>query len=214
LGLHYFGIRPRKTGSGASPLHPSYGKPISRVTSMDRTESTVRKMLTAIEAPLYDIGVLSDRGMLPGLDSIPPRLFSTGFRSSNARTPAARTSTFVHPGSIVSPRSTISTRPRLRGSRPPASHHVLLSRPAPATFKPGSSTQECFRSSSEPSQRRYWRSGTALTPVRRTGGGLDGCPALPIANRNTESRTASSLACACAAMADNSTPWRTASSKR
>jgi RepB DNA-primase from phage plasmid len=39
--------------------------------SMDRTESTVRKMLTAIEAPLYDIGVLSDRGMLPGLDSIP-----------------------------------------------------------------------------------------------------------------------------------------------
>jgi RepB DNA-primase from phage plasmid len=38
---------------------------------MDRTESTVRKMLTAIEAPLYDIGVLSDRGMFPGLDSIP-----------------------------------------------------------------------------------------------------------------------------------------------
>ena len=28
-------------------------------------------MLTAIEAPLYDIGVLSDRGMLPGLDGIP-----------------------------------------------------------------------------------------------------------------------------------------------
>src|SRR6202789_2192101 len=38
---------------------------------MDKTESTVRHMLTAIEAPLYDIGVLSDRGMLPGLDSIP-----------------------------------------------------------------------------------------------------------------------------------------------
>jgi hypothetical protein len=27
-------------------------------------------MLQAIEAPLYDVGVLSDRGMLPGLDSI------------------------------------------------------------------------------------------------------------------------------------------------
>jgi hypothetical protein len=38
---------------------------------MDRAESTVRKMLTAIEAPLFDIGVLNDRGMLPGLDSIP-----------------------------------------------------------------------------------------------------------------------------------------------
>ena len=38
---------------------------------MDRTEITVRNMLTAVEAPLYDIGVLSDRGMLPGLDAIP-----------------------------------------------------------------------------------------------------------------------------------------------
>ena len=28
-------------------------------------------MMTAIEAPVYDIGVLSDRGMLPGLDGIP-----------------------------------------------------------------------------------------------------------------------------------------------
>jgi hypothetical protein len=40
------------------------------MTSMDRTESTVRNLLTAIEGPLYDVGVLSDRGMLPGLDSI------------------------------------------------------------------------------------------------------------------------------------------------
>jgi hypothetical protein len=34
------------------------------------TESTVRNMLTAIEAPLYDIGVLSERGMLPGLNGM------------------------------------------------------------------------------------------------------------------------------------------------
>lgn len=38
---------------------------------MDRTKATVRSMLTAIEAPLYDVGVLSDRGMLPSLDGIP-----------------------------------------------------------------------------------------------------------------------------------------------
>ena len=37
---------------------------------MDGTESVVRNMLKAIEAPLYDVGVLSDRGMLPGLDAI------------------------------------------------------------------------------------------------------------------------------------------------
>jgi hypothetical protein len=30
-------------------------------------------MLIAIEAPLYDVGVLRDRGMLPGLDGIPGR---------------------------------------------------------------------------------------------------------------------------------------------
>ena len=34
------------------------------------TESTVRNMLTAIQAPLYDVGVLSERGMLPGLNGI------------------------------------------------------------------------------------------------------------------------------------------------
>src|ERR1700677_3063004 len=38
---------------------------------MDRTESTVRKMLTAIWAPLSDVVFLSDRGMLPRLDGIP-----------------------------------------------------------------------------------------------------------------------------------------------
>jgi len=38
---------------------------------MNRTESIVRNMLGAIEAPLYDVGVLSSRGMLPGLDGIP-----------------------------------------------------------------------------------------------------------------------------------------------
>jgi hypothetical protein len=30
----------------------------------------------AIGAPLYDVGVLSDRGLLPGLDGIPQRRFS------------------------------------------------------------------------------------------------------------------------------------------
>jgi hypothetical protein len=38
---------------------------------MDRTEIIVRNMMKAIEAPLYDIGVLSGRGMFPGLDGIP-----------------------------------------------------------------------------------------------------------------------------------------------
>jgi hypothetical protein len=45
-------------------------KSVWKETSMDKTESTIRMMLTAIEAPLYDVGVLSERGMLPGLDGI------------------------------------------------------------------------------------------------------------------------------------------------
>src|SRR5258706_14222008 len=51
-------------------------------------------------------------------------------------------------------------------------------------------------------------------PARRTGGGLDGFPASRTANLNTESRTASSLSCACTATVDNSTRWRRPSSKR
>ena len=38
---------------------------------MDRAEIAVRNMLSAIEAPLYDVGVLGERGMLPGLAGIP-----------------------------------------------------------------------------------------------------------------------------------------------
>jgi hypothetical protein len=37
---------------------------------MDRTLNAVRKMLEAVEAPKYDLGVLSDRGMLPGMSDL------------------------------------------------------------------------------------------------------------------------------------------------
>ena len=41
---------------------------------MDRTLIAVRNMLAALDAPAYDIGVLSDRGMLPGLSNLPAHL--------------------------------------------------------------------------------------------------------------------------------------------
>ena len=34
---------------------------------MDRTRNAVERMLAALDAPAYDLGVLSERGMLPGL---------------------------------------------------------------------------------------------------------------------------------------------------
>jgi hypothetical protein len=82
--------------------------------------------------------------MLPGLDSISAaavleRLPLLKYRNAHG------SHIYIRPsGEHLSPRLTISARPRLRGSRPTASTHVLLSRPAPATFKPGSSTPECF----------------------------------------------------------------------
>src|SRR3984885_537436 len=61
-----------KAGGGAFPSPaPLPSKRHLEGDTMDKTDSTVRIMLTAIEAPLSDVGVLSDRGMLPRLDGIP-----------------------------------------------------------------------------------------------------------------------------------------------
>lgn len=37
---------------------------------MDRTQMAVERMLSALDAPAYDLGVLSERGMLPGLANL------------------------------------------------------------------------------------------------------------------------------------------------
>lgn len=37
---------------------------------MDRTEQTVRKTLAAIDAPCYDVGILTDRGMFPRMEAL------------------------------------------------------------------------------------------------------------------------------------------------
>ncbi len=37
---------------------------------MDKTEQAIRRTLTAIDAPLYDIGILNERGMYPRMDGL------------------------------------------------------------------------------------------------------------------------------------------------
>src|ERR1035438_7715072 len=37
---------------------------------MDRTLVAVQRMLAALDAPAYDLGILNDRGMLPGLSNL------------------------------------------------------------------------------------------------------------------------------------------------
>jgi hypothetical protein len=65
-------LRMSRRGAGTFlPCTPPEGKYLMGL--MDRAEITVRNMLTAVEAPLYDIGVLSDLGMLPASTPYRPR---------------------------------------------------------------------------------------------------------------------------------------------
>ena len=56
-----------------------HGNDISKGTEWIEQKSWFANMSTAIGASLYDIGVLSGCGMLPGSTAFPPRLYSTGF---------------------------------------------------------------------------------------------------------------------------------------
>ena len=47
---------------------------------MDRTEHTVRKTLAATDAPCYDIGILTDRGMFPRMEALSASQFMTRLR--------------------------------------------------------------------------------------------------------------------------------------
>jgi hypothetical protein len=179
---------------------------------MDKTESTVRITLTAIEAPLYDVGVLSERGMLPRLDGISAaavldRLSLLKYRNAHGSHIYIRPSGEHRFTTLDDLNETSLARLSADGFNP-------CSRPAPATSRRGSSTHEYFRSSSEASPRRHWREDTMPTPARLTGGGSGGFPALRIASPNTASLTASSLSFVCTATPDSSTRWRRPSSKR
>jgi RepB DNA-primase from phage plasmid len=73
------GLPPHSSAVYISIQHPStirdeFGKCLVWASKMDRTLIAVRNMLAALDAPAYDIGILSDRGMLPGLSDLPPDL--------------------------------------------------------------------------------------------------------------------------------------------
>ena len=64
-------LRARPTTGRSPSLDPPVCCRHPRKDFMDRTKLIVCRMFQAIEAPLYDIGALSARGMLPGLDGLP-----------------------------------------------------------------------------------------------------------------------------------------------
>ena len=113
---------------------------------MDRAEIAVRKMLSAIEAPLYDVGVLSERGMLPGLDGISAEAVLAKLsllKYRNAR------GSHIHIRPSGEHRFTVLddlNEASLAGSRRMVSTPVPSSKPASAIFRPGSNMRLYYRS--------------------------------------------------------------------
>ncbi len=183
-----------KQGRAASlPCTPPASERHLTGDSMDRTESIVRNMLGAIEAQLYDVGVLSDRGMLPGLDGIPAsavleRLPLLKYRNARGSHIYIRPSG-EHRFTVLDDLDEASLARLPQTASAPAP----WSKPAPAISRPGSDTPLSSRSFSAPSPPRLWQLDTVPTRVQRTGGDSDGFPALPTANRNTANRLDSSL---------------------
>jgi RepB DNA-primase from phage plasmid len=165
---------------------------------MDKTESAVCIMLAAIEAPLYDVGVLSERGMLPRLDGISAaavldRLSMLKYRNAHGSHIYIRPSDEHRFTTLDDLNETSLARLSADGFNPCA-----VIETSAGNFQ-GSNTHGYFRSSSEPLPRRHWRGDTMPTPARLTGGGSGGFPALRIASPNTASLMASSLSFACVA---------------
>jgi hypothetical protein len=106
------------------------------VIPMNRREFTVRKMLAAIEAPLYDVGVLSDRGMLPGLggfsvEAVLAKLSLLKYRNACGSHIHIRPSG-EHRFTVLDLNKASLARPSTAGLDP-----VPWSKPASATFRHG-----------------------------------------------------------------------------
>jgi hypothetical protein len=180
---------------------------------MDKTGSTIRNMLTAIEAPLYDVGVLSERGMLPGLDGISAaavldRLPLLKYRNAHGSHIYIRPSGEHRFTTLDDLSETSLARLSADGFNPCAvvetsagNFQAWLKHPRTfpkllGTFAAQTLAERYDADSSAADWRRFGR-----------------LPGLRTANLNTESRTTSSLSCACTATVDNSTRWRRPSSK-
>jgi hypothetical protein len=164
-------------------------KSVWQETSMDKTESTVRVMLTAIEAPLYDVGVLSERGMLPRLDGISAaavldRLSLLKYRNAHGSHIYIRPSGEHRFTTLDDLNETSLARLAADGFSPCA-----VVETSAGNFQAWLKHSRILPKLLGTFAARHWPSGTPLTPARRTGGGLDGFPASLTANLNTESLT-------------------------
>ena len=182
-------IRARKVGGAFPPCTRPKPNDILMVTSMNKTESTVRKMLTAIEATLYDIGVLSDRGMLPGLDSVPAaavldRLSLLKYRNAHGSHIYIRPSGEHRFTTLDDLNETSLARLSADGFNPCA-----VVETSAGNFQAWLKHPRVFPKLLGTFAAQTLAHGLMPIPAPLIGGGLGDFPALPIANPNTESRT-------------------------
>ena len=106
--------------------------------AMDKTEQAIRRTLAAIDAPLYDIGILNERGMYPRMDGLTAAQVQRSIPYLRFRnTHRVRTSSFDRAENTVSPSLTTLTAPSSPVLLPMASRLAPLSKPAPATSRHG-----------------------------------------------------------------------------
>ncbi len=157
---------------------------------MDRTEATIRKLLAALPAPGYDLGILSERGMYR-LEAVPESrilrmLPYLKYRNANGA------HIYIRPTGesayTLLDDLTAATLARLapEGYAPPP-----WSKQAPAASRHGFATRSRFPRSLAPLPQRPLPSSSAQTAAPPTGAGSDAPPASPTASRSTASLRAS-----------------------
>lgn len=85
---------------------------------MNSTEQAMRRTLASVDAPFYDIGILTDRGMFPAWTHSPPRSAWPVFVTSSTAMQMERTFTSGPPANGASPYWTTSAATPSPASRP------------------------------------------------------------------------------------------------
>ena len=159
---------------------------------MDRTEARLRKLFTALPAPGYDLGTLSERGMYR-LEAVSPArilrmLPYLKYRNAN--------------GAHIYMRPTGESAYTLLDDLTPATLARLATEgycPAavvetsPGSFQHGYATHSGFPRSSAPLLQRRLPNSSAQTPALPTGEGSDERPGSPTESPSTATPRASTL---------------------
>ena len=157
---------------------------------MDRTEATIRKLLTALPAPGYDLGILNDRGMYR-LEAVPesriPRMLPyLKYRNANGAHIYMRP-TGESPYTLLDDLTAAAlARLTAEGYAPAA---VVES--SPGSFQAWLRHPQPLRKELGTLPRKPLPSGSAQSAGPPTGGGSDAPPDLRTASRNTASVMAS-----------------------